>query len=567
MLETDAVLKPLLEIIYGPARAPEALRRIKPVIEAFPRQERKKKEFFSAADTILITYGNTLKHDGRPPLAVLGEFGREFLRGSFSAVHLLPFFPYSSDDGFSVTDYYTVNPELGTWDDVAGLRRDFELMVDCVLNHISSRSDWFMRYLAGEEGFSDLAIETTPGEHLKNVTRPRTTPLLTEFTKKDGTRVYVWTTFSADQVDLNYRSLDVLEKMIDVLLFYVKHGASLIRLDAIAYLWKEPGTSCIHLPQTHAMVKLFRAILDIVAPDTRIVTETNVPHAENISYFGNGSDEAQMVYNFTLPPLLLYSFLREDTTAFSEWAATLRLPSDKTAFLNFTASHDGIGVRPLEGILPESEAELLIRHTIDNGGQVSYKSNPDGSKTAYELNITYMDALSPASDDARTRASRFLASCAIQFALPGVPAVYIHSLLGSRNWTEGVRMTGMARTINRQTLQYDDVMAEIKTPGTLRNMVFHGCIGMLETRRRQPAFHPNAPFEVLMLDPGVFAIRRWCDSQNILAVTNVSGKPVSLDLPLPGTGPFTDLVSGRVVSPGVVTLAPFRFLWLTDNPC
>jgi sucrose phosphorylase len=162
-----------------------------------------------------------------------------------------------------------------------------------------------------------------------------------------------------------------------------------------------------------------------VAPDVVIITETNVPHAENISYFGNGRDEAQLVYNFTLPPLLFYSFVKEDSTILSRWARDLHLPSSQNTFFNFTASHDGIGVRPLEGILPPEELQALIEIVNANGGKVSYKQNPDGTESPYELNITYVDAI--LADQNSTRADKFLASQAIQYVLPGVPATYILS--------------------------------------------------------------------------------------------------------------------------------------------
>ncbi|MDY6830697.1 MAG: sugar phosphorylase, partial [Thermodesulfobacteriota bacterium] len=488
---------------------------------------------------------------------------RTRLKDAFSAVHVLPFFPYSSDDGFSVIDFYRVDPDLGTWDDIAALGRDFDLMVDLVLNHISAQSPWFSRYLAKEPGFEDLAIEARPGEDLMCVVRPRTTPLLTPFTKADGTTVHVWTTFSADQVDLNYCSVSVLEKMVDVLLFYVGQGATFIRLDAVAFLWKKPGTYCIHLEQTHDMVRLFRTVLDRAAPDTVLVTETNVPHAENISYFGHGGDEAQVVYNFTLPPLLLHAFITENTAALTQWAATLELPSDRTTFLNFTASHDGIGVRPLEGILPAAEIDLLVGHTRENGGQVSFRTNPDGTQIPYELNITYLDALGRPGDDDTTRAARLLAALAVQLALPGIPAVYIHTLLGTRNWTDGAKQTGPARTINRRPLDMDDVNQAIDTPGTLRHTLFHAVVDLLRIRRRQPAFHPNAPFDVLFLSSKAFAIKRKCAGQTLFAVTNVSGSPLALLLPIEtGSPPMTDLVTGKATPDGALHLKPWQTMWL-----
>ncbi|MEW6080071.1 MAG: alpha-amylase family glycosyl hydrolase [Thermodesulfobacteriota bacterium] len=558
----DDSIADILKRIYGPLVGTEALVRIMPMLDASPMKKRGQAGFFSNSDAVLITYGDSLNHPGEYPLATLDRFAREYLRPAFSAIHVLPFFPYSSDDGFSVTDFFAVNPKLGGWDDIGRLGRNFELMADLVVNHISSQSDWFRRYLDRKPGFEDLALEADPGQDLSGVIRPRTTPLLTPYRKTDGRTVHVWTTFSDDQIDLNYRSPGVLEKMIDVLLFYVRQGVSLIRLDAIAYLWKEIGTSCIHLPQTHDMVRLFRAVLDRVAPDTVIVTETNVPHAENIAYFGNGRDEAQMVYNFTLPPLLLHAFVRRDATMLTRWARELTLPSDQTAFFNFTASHDGIGVRPLEGILPETEIAALVGHVRAGGGYVSCRRSADGSEAPYELNITYVDALNGPDDGDAVRAARFLASQAVGLVLPGVPGVYIHSLLGSRNWHEGGGLTGRARTVNRRPLAADEVLREILTPGTLRHRIFHPYVRMLAIRRQQPAFHPNAGFEVLDLSPRCFAVRRFCEDQNLLALTSVSGEGMSLDLSGLGSPVFRDLITGTIFDSGNIRLPPFGFLWL-----
>ncbi len=317
------LIKSSLEKIYGSPDGEKAWRKLEPIIEKYPGRPSKRRGYFSRQDVMLITYGDSLLREGEMPLVSLKRFALENFRGVFSAVHILPFFPYSSDDGFSVMDYRAVNPQLGGWQEINSLSENFSLMFDLVLNHFSAKSDWFANYLAGKPGFENLAIEVAPGTDLSGVTRPRSLPLLTEFRKDSGETVHLWTTFSADQVDLNFASVEVLAAMVDVLLFYVEQGASYIRLDAIAYLWKKIGTGCIHLPQTHEVVRLFRRILDLVAPEVVIITETNVPHQENISYFGDGKNEAQMVYNFTLPPLLLYTFINEEATELSSWAEGL----------------------------------------------------------------------------------------------------------------------------------------------------------------------------------------------------------------------------------------------------
>jgi sucrose phosphorylase len=565
----DAFLrvKDLLIEIYGPHQGAAAWGRIAPLIEKAPRQKCRDEGFFSEKDVVLITYGDSIRRAGETPLKTLNAFAREYLRGVISAVHFLPFFPWSSDDGFSVKDFMAIDPQLGGWEDVSRFSRDFDLMFDYVVNHVSAQSQWFRDYLAEKPGFADLAIEMDPALDLSMVTRPRALPLLTEFRKDSGMPVHVWTTFSDDQIDLNYRSLDVLVLMLEALLFYIAQGARIVRMDAIAYLWKEIGTPCIHLPQTHAMVKLFRAVFDVVAPDAIIITETNVPHAENISYFGNGRDEAQMVYNFTLPPMLFHAFVTGDASALSRWARGLALESPATTFFNFTASHDGIGVRPLEGILPPEAVDTTLADAVRaNGGQISYKNNPDGSQSPYELNITYVDAMRvPGREDDPLHPARFLASQSIQYALPGVPATYVHSLLGSRNWHAGLEQTGRARTINREKLDAERLAAELRNPASLRSRVFGPYTRMIRTRTRQPAFHPNADFEILDLGPRVFGIKRWADAQTLWAVTNITPQQVGIDLTASGAaGNKKDLISGAAVEASSIALRPYQFMWLSN---
>jgi sucrose phosphorylase len=554
-------VKQLLNKIYGAEIGKLALERLAPLIDNYPSAPKAKKEFFSQEDIVLITYGDTLTKPGQAPIATLHEFAVKYLQDAVSTVHFLPFFPYSSDDGFSVMDFFAINPQLGSWEDVNAIGNDFELMFDYVVNHFSSRSQWFANYLADEPGFEDFAIDVDPATDLSLVTRPRSLPLLSEYKKHDGKKVNLWTTFSADQIDFNFKSLDVLARMVEVLLFYVQNGAMILRQDAIAYLWKEIGTSCIHLTQTHDMLKLFRAILDIVAPDVMIISETNVPHDENISYFGNGRDEAQMVYNFTLPPLLFYSFINQNCEILTDWAAGLHLESPHNTFFNFTASHDGIGVRPLEGILPSKELDKLIDVVNANDGQVSYKRNPDGSDSPYELNITYVDAILASKDS--DNANRFLAAQAIQYALPGVPATYIHSLLGSRNWTAGVKQTGRARTINREPLQVEAVINELNNPESFRSRVFYPYVDLIKTRRKQPAFHPNAVFEILEIDPRIFAIKRAGSNQVIYALTNLSSSPVKFSIPeMKSSHLMKDLLTDEEFDARRINMSPYQYIWL-----
>lgn len=564
-MEKTERIATILFKIYGEEIGKEAFERIRTLMASYSKRVPPSTEVsLDQKEVILITYGDSLRHSGQPPLQTLQAFAQHYLKQVVSTVHFLPFFPFSSDDGFSVIDYMRIDPALGSWDDIHKFSADFRLMFDWVINHVSAKSPWFEAYLAGTPGYQHLALEVDPAEDLSGVTRPRSLPLLTPFEKIDGETVYLWTTFSSDQIDLNFKSIDVLVDMLHVMLAYVEHNADILRLDAIAYLWKQIGTTCIHLPQTHLMVKLFRSILDVVAPQVILITETNVPHEENISYFGDAGDEAQMVYNFSLPPLLLHCFLKADVTRLNQWAKTLDLPDKRTAFFNFTASHDGIGVRPLEGIVPPEDIEKLIEMVEKNGGTVSYKRNPDGTESPYELNITYVDALrADGTGGDEMHARRFLASQSIALVLPGVPAVYIHSLLGSRNWDEGVRLTRRARTINRAKLDLEKLVSEIENPETFRSRVFSAYLAMIRVRRSQPAFHPKAGFKVIDVFRRVFAIARQGGGQTLLALTNITPDEVNIDIGAVVAGSSRDLISKKAFSSKSVTMKPYEVLWLT----
>jgi glycosidase len=516
----------------------------------------------SERDAILISYGDQLREPNRAPLRTLAEFCDEQLREVVSGIHILPFYPYSSDDGFSVVDYRQVDPALGTWEDIARLGQNFRLMFDGVINHISAQSEWFQAFLRDEPKYRDYFIVVEGDPDLAPVVRPRALPLLTEFTTPSGVK-RVWTTFSADQIDLNYANPDVLLDLIDVLLFYSAHGAELIRLDAVAYLWKELGTPCLHLPQTHRVIQLLRAILDEVAPHVLLITETNVPHQDNLSYFGDGYNEAQLVYNFALPPLTLHTFRTGDATALSGWAAGLASPSSETTFFNFLASHDGIGLNPARGILRDAEIDALVQQVVAHGGRVSYKHNPDGSRSPYELNINYFDALSdPQGGEARAlQSDRFVAAHAIMFSLAGVPGIYFHSLLGSRGWPEGVTLTGQNRTINRQKLDRAEVERELRDPPTRRHHVFNRLKQLLQIRAATGAFHPQSAQEVLTLSDHVFAVERTSTIEQVLCLHNVTSQPQTIQLKN-NWQPGTDLVTAQKMTGHTVTLAPYQVLWL-----
>ena len=521
---------------------------------------------FTGRDVLLITYADQVSEPGLPPLLSLASLAHRQLRGLVSGIHLLPFYPWSSDDGFAVKDLFAVDPAYGTWDDVARLGRDFDLMMDGVFNHLSAESDWFRRYLANDPEFANFFVSVDGSPDLSAVIRPRALPLLTEFPAADGPRK-VWTTFSADQVDLDVRHPEVLLALIEAMLAYVSQGARYLRLDAIAFLWKEIGTSCLHHAQTHRVIQLMRAVLDEVAPDVMLITETNVPHVDNVSYFGDGTNEAQLVYNFALPPLVLHSLQTGNAARLTRWAAALALPSDQVTFFNFLASHDGIGLNPARGILADAEIEAMVARTLERGGFISNKSLPDGSEIPYEMNINYLDALSDPSrnEPATLLTRRFLTAQAIMLSLQGVPGIYFHSLFGSRGDRAGAESSGIKRRINRQKLDRTQLEAELAMTTSLRHEVFSGYRRLLALRAAHTAFAPSASQQILDLDDRVFAVRRASpeNGDQALCVHNVSGDTVRCELPLPaGVDRWHDLDDQPANGLTGIQLEPWASRWL-----
>ncbi|MGL4175997.1 MAG: alpha-amylase family glycosyl hydrolase [Dermatophilaceae bacterium] len=553
-------LHPLVELLY-PADAGDVTSALVALTDRYrARLAARSSPRPTHATSVLISYADTVRRAGQAPLRTLDELLTTHGVGRhLSDVHLLPMFPWTSDDGFAVVDHRRVSPDHGTWDDVEHLSARYRLVFDFVANHTSSSSPWFLAWLDGDPRYDGYYLERDPEFDTSTVVRPRTTPLFHSFADRDGASRSVWTTFGPDQVDVDLRTSRVLLELTDILLTYVAHGAHTVRLDAVGFLWKESGTTCLHLPQTHAVIKIWRAVLDDVCPGTQLLTETNVPHEENISYFGNGHDEAHLVYQFALPPLVLHAFVRGSTAALRRWASTITPVSTSATWLNFLASHDGIGMRATEGILSDTERDLLVQRTRAHGGEVSMAARPDGSTVVYELNIGYLDALCSPDELARPDivAAKALAAHSILLSFVGVPAIYIHSLLGSASDFAGMRRSGTGRRVNREVLDVDQLLDELAHQPR-RHEVFAGIDHLLAIRATQPGLSPYASQSVDDLDDRVIAIRRAAGTvDELLSVTNVSAQPVVLEVA--GHDVLTCRVVDRLVLP------PYGFAWLRTS--
>ena len=523
------------------------------------------------SDIMLITYGDSIRSDDEVPMDSLLGFLMKELKDCISIVHMLPFFPYSSDDGFSVMDYTSVNPSAGNWGSVSAITSQFKVMGDLVINHCSSRSMWFENYKKGIEPGKSYFVEETQDRDLTAVTRPRTSPLLREVKTVDGEK-HVWCTFSHDQIDLNFKNPKVLLEFLKIIRLYLEKGIRWFRLDAVGFLWKTPGTSCINLPETHEMIRLLRLLIEHYAHDAVVITETNIPNHENLTYFGN-ANEAHLIYNFSLPPLLINTMVTGSCQHLKNWLMTMPPAQFGTTYLNFIASHDGVGLRPTEGLLSEWELDTLISTMQRFGGKISSRTSADGNPKPYEINISLWDSMGGTTHHGpdQWQFARFMCAHAILLALEGIPAIYVHSFFGTQNDLQRIEHTGHYRSINRHIWQKDALNTAL-TDETHHKKVFDQIRELIKIRRNQPAFHPNATQFTMHTGDALFSFWRQSTDrrQSIFAIHNVSDQPQTFNLSelnLVATDQWMDLITGEAYEDRVaqVTLMPYQFIWLANR--
>jgi sucrose phosphorylase len=566
-------VKPLLTTLYDTKTTEKLLKTLYSLLEGhFAERVEENLNKWTENNVQLITYGDSVLNEGEKPLVTLDRFLKKYLQDTITGVHILPFSPYSSDDGFAVIDYLKINPELGDWEDIKPIAEHFNLMVDLVINHVSSQHAWFEEFKQGIKPGCNYFIEVDPATDLSMVVRPRSTPLLTKTSTVNGDK-YVWSTFSADQIDVNFANPDVLIEYVKIILFYVLIGTKYIRLDAVGFLWKKIGTSCMHLTETHAVIRLLREILQLLNPVVALITETNVPNIENLSYFGN-RNEAHMIYNFSLPPLILNALLQGRSDHLKTWMMSMPPAPLGCAYLNFTASHDGIGLRPTEGLLTEDEYQILLEKMKEFGGKISMRKKPDGTESPYEINISFFDAMKgTAKGKDKWQIERFLCSQTIMLALEGIPGFYIHSLLATPNDREGVEKTGRNRSINRHKWDYQKLEKLLSNSKSPQSIVLNELSRRIKIRRKQSAFHPNATqYTLHPLNKALFVF--WRQSvyrdQSIFCINNLSDRTQKLDLNnlnLIIIDPWCDVLSGKIIDNiyDKFTLKPYQCAWITNK--
>lgn len=518
------------------------------------------------SDVALITYLDTFYNNDEKNIQTLEQVLNTYLQDNVSIIHLLPFFPYSSDDGFAVIDYLKIKKGLATWGDIKKLSLKYKIMADLVINHCSSQSEWFQQFLNNQLPGKNYFLDYKDKFDTSKIVRPRSHDLLQIFKTKKSEK-FVWCTFSRDQVDLNFKNKDVLIEFLKIIKFYLDQGISILRLDAVAFLWKELGTNCINLNETHEIIKLFRLLLDASSQKTFLITETNLPNKENLDYFGNGN-EAQLIYNFSLPPLILYSMLYGNSTILRKWLMSMPPPMEGTTYFNFIASHDGIGIRPAEGLISEKNIKAILRRMKEFGGEVSYRKVENKNKP-YEINIALIDALKGTIDNLDNfQIERFICAHAIMLSLEGIPAIYVHSFFGTENDYSGMQSTKQKRSINRKRYDLKDLRNKMNKK-TINSAVLKQLNSLISIRKKQPAFHPNATQFTLNLGEKIFALWRQCQNrkQSIFVLCNITSQkqPVDLnEINLIFNKNWVDLISNKKIESKKISLKPYQTMWISN---
>ena len=538
------------------------------LINNFNKKNPKKKKSISEKTTLVICYGDSVYSEKKKSIRVFQSFFQKKLKNYFNTIHFLPFYPSSSDSGFAVKDHYKVDNKLGNWLDIKSISKSTNVMADMVINHSSARGLWFKNFLKKKEPGKDYFLTVDNKFDTSKVIRPRDHTLLKKikiFNQSD----YLWRTFSPDQIDLNFRNPSVLIQFIKIMIHLINNGVTIFRLDAIAYLWKENGTKCINLKQTHEIIKLLRNIINLLNIQTTIITETNLPENENLSYFGK-NDEANWIYNFSLPPLLIHAFLFENSSYLNKWSKNLPNTKNGNCYLNFIASHDGIGIRPSEGLLRKKTLNNFLNRLKKNGSKFSYRKVQNKAKKVYEANITVFDALKKSDYDIQGKFyfERYISSHAIMISFEGIPAIYFNSIFGTSNDEAKYIITGNNRDVNRYRWNFKNITNKLKNNKSKQNIFYQNICNLLNIRRKQKAFHPNALRINLNFGKKVYAFKRVSidKKQTILCITNLSSKIQKTKISKK-YHKMKNLINSKIQieDKKFLVLRPFETIWLSNK--
>jgi len=667
-------IKQILLDIYGADDVNIMIREIGFIVQAFKfglSQERADKLALAKKnhrkDYVLISYPDSIidSTGEKKPLQALKKF---LSRTRMGMVHILPFYPWDADRGFSVENYGKVDPASGSWQDIDQINKDVDIMFDFVKNHASINNRLIQDalihrhlpeddplYKRSYDDHKDYVIAYTHEQSMdlerkgafSNVVRPRNHELLTEYhiikvvycdgkikkamvkaflgqylkwkyrvVKKKNNKMdiiiegssegkrsdiavkimpeeeillgggKVWTTFSREevegieetrQVDLNYRNPNVFAEAVIIALAYLERGAAVLRLDAIGYLWKEIGSTCIHEKKTHRIIQAMQAILKEAAPGVITVAEVNEPQEEAFKYIGdNDRPGTDMAYQFVHFPLAVYSILTGDAGYYRRWIDTI-IEYGAKQFVLVYGSHDGMGLKPIMNILPKNELARMEIMLISK-----YGAKPNKARLSNNEEITYEICATPwnlinnpnVKEDIALQIKRYITVAMLGMAHRALRAFYINSYIGAPNFAGFLDEN---RTINRERFEEDMLFSELDDPESHKGIIMQILNTIIGKCTHQAAFDPAGP-AIRTLETNNNAIIAevletpdHSDEEKIVQLINVSDQKASISLPigreLKGKRLF-EVFSGKgktyEIEEGIlkIDLEPYDVLWI-----
>ena len=531
--------------------------------------EKASSELWNSSSTVLIAYPDAVFREGESTLATLSELIDKELGNIANVIHILPFLKSTSDGGFSVSSHKELDPIFGNWEDINSFSKKHKIMADLVLNHVSSSHQWVQEFIQSKPPGSEYIFAPKEIYGWEKVVRPRNSSLFINLSTKDGNK-NVWTTFGPDQIDINWKNPYVLIEFLKLIILYLKNGVSWIRLDAVAFIWKEKNTNCLHREEVHRIVRLLRFQLELLIKEGVLITETNVPEKENLSYLKSG-DEAHLAYNFPLPPLLLESLLSNKADLLNNWLSSWPDFPEKTSFLNFTASHDGIGVRALEGLMDQERFHQLLVGCEKRGGLISHRKMENGEDSPYELNISWWSAMTDAGvDPSYLQLQKFLLSQILIMSLKGVPAFYLPALLASKNDLQTFGRTGERRDLNREKFEANSLFNELADKRSLASQIIQKLNSAISIRSEEISFHPDSSMKCLSKGRSdIVIIRRGDKDQSIWAIHNMTNMRLSISIKENlkiktdnNSFKFKDCLNNEILTESKLELSPYNVKWL-----
>jgi len=531
-----------------------------------------KQKLWDASSSVLITYPDVISRFGEPSLETLAELINDHIKNLATIVHVLPFLRSTSDGGFAVSSHDEISPDFGNWEHLQKIGKTRLLMADLILNHISASHPWVGQFRNAKKPGVNYILSPCLRENWSNVFRPRNSSLFTSLNTVNGPKK-VWTTFSPDQIDLNWSEPLLLVEYFKIIVRYLRYGVRWIRLDAIGFIWKSPGTECVHLEEAHQIVKVLRHQIQKLIPEGVLVTETNVPEEETLSYLKTG-DEANLAYNFPLPPLILESIISNNSDLLNKWLEHWPSLPEQSLLLNFTASHDGVGLMPLKGLISQDRLKNLLINCELRGGLISHRTMPSGEEEPYELNISWWSAMKDSGvNPSNFQLERFLLSQLFIMSLQGIPAFYVQALLASENNIESYRKTGQRRDLNRERFDANDLLVSLKdkSSSAFKNLKY--LKSAMAIRSQLIAFHPESPMQCLSPHKKDLVILcRGKGKERIWALHNFTNTRIDFSLlnvlnksEVSKSNQWVDCLNNCSISDTDIELKPYSVIWLKQS--